>query len=119
MHNASIISPTSSGLAVAAEVPVVTCTATDRNEVQGVNSRAELAKAERIFQYRQAARLMADGLSLRDPKRFDLRGSLSFGADSVVDINVIVEGNVQFGARVTIGPNCQIREQYSLAMTWS
>jgi len=95
--------------AVAAEVPVVTCAATDPNEVQGVNSRAELAKAERVFQRRQAARLMADGLSLRDPERFDLRGSLSFGADSVVDVNVIVEGNVQFGARVTIGPNCQIR----------
>jgi bifunctional UDP-N-acetylglucosamine pyrophosphorylase/glucosamine-1-phosphate N-acetyltransferase len=95
--------------AVAAEAPVVTCAATDPNEVQGVNSRAELAKAERVFQRRQAVRLMADGLSLRDPERFDLRGSLSFGADSVVDVNVIVEGDVQFGARVTIGPNCQIR----------
>jgi len=96
--------------AVAAGVPVITCAATDRNEVQGVNSRAELAKAERIFQRRQATRLMMDGLSLRDPERFDLRGSLSFGADSVVDINVIVEGSVQLGARVTIGPNCQIRD---------
>ncbi len=86
--------------AVAAEVPVVTCAATDPNEVQGVNSRAELAKAERIFQRRQATRLMTDGLSLRDPERFDLRGSLSFGADCVVDVYFIVEGNVQFGARV-------------------
>ena len=96
--------------AVAAGVPVVTCAATDQNEVRGVNSRAELAKAERIFQRRQVARLMADGLSLRDPERFDLRGSLSFGVDSVVDVNVIVEGSVQLGARVTIGPNCQIRD---------
>ena len=96
--------------AVSSKVPVVTCLATDRNEVRGVNSRAELAKAERAFQRRQAARLMENGLSLRDPERFDLRGSLSFGADSVVDVNVIVEGNVQFGARVTIGPNCQIRD---------
>jgi bifunctional UDP-N-acetylglucosamine pyrophosphorylase/glucosamine-1-phosphate N-acetyltransferase len=96
--------------AVSSKVPVVTCVATDRNEVRGVNSRAELAKAERVFQRSRAASLMEDGLGLRDPERFDLRGSLSFGADSVVDVNVIIEGNVQFGARVTVGPNCQIRD---------
>jgi bifunctional UDP-N-acetylglucosamine pyrophosphorylase/glucosamine-1-phosphate N-acetyltransferase len=96
--------------AVAADAQVVTCETEDRNEVHGVNSRAELADVERIFQRCQAGRLMADGLSLRDPDRFDLRGSLSFGADSMIDINVIVEGNVQFGARVMIGPNCYIRD---------
>lgn len=80
----------------------------DVSEIIGVNSRAELAQAERIFQAREAARLMAAGLTLYDPARFDLRGRLQFGQDCRIDINVVISGEVKLGENVSIGPNCQI-----------
>ena len=80
----------------------------DVSEIIGVNSRAELARAERIFQAREAARLMAAGLTLYDPARFDLRGRLQFGQDCRIDINVVISGEVKLGENVSIGPNCQI-----------
>ena len=53
---------------------------------------------------------MRDGLQLADPARFDLRGSLQFGTDCFVDVNVILEGRVELGDRVTIGPGCRLRD---------
>ncbi|MBS3785990.1 MAG: bifunctional N-acetylglucosamine-1-phosphate uridyltransferase/glucosamine-1-phosphate acetyltransferase, partial [Gammaproteobacteria bacterium] len=58
----------------------------DPAEVQGVNDRAQLAFVERAYQARQADRLMREhGLTLADPGRFDLRGSLRVGQDCFVD----------------------------------
>ena len=96
--------------ATASSPPAVTCPITDLDEAAGINSRSELAKAERIFQRRQAIDLMANGLTLYDPARFDLRGTLSVGEGSVIDINVVIEGEVRLGDRVTVGPNCIIRD---------
>jgi len=79
-------------------------------EVQGVNDRAQLAALERHYQQREAQRLMGEGLGLRDPARFDLRGELSFGHDVVIDINAVIEGRVVLGSGVTIGPNCLLRD---------
>ena len=59
-------------------------------EAEGVNNKRQLAALERAWQAREAERLMDDGLTLRDPGRFDLRGSLTHGRDCVVDVNVIV-----------------------------
>ncbi|MES2661914.1 MAG: DapH/DapD/GlmU-related protein, partial [Pseudomonadota bacterium] len=46
---------------------------------------------------------------IADPARFDLRGTLEFGQDVAVDINVCFEGDVKLGNRVIIGPNVVIR----------
>jgi len=77
-------------------------------EARGVNDRAQLAELERCYQLRQAHRLMRDGVSLMDPARFDLRGSLSAGQDVSIDVNVVIEGSVSLGSNVRIGPNCYI-----------
>jgi bifunctional UDP-N-acetylglucosamine pyrophosphorylase/glucosamine-1-phosphate N-acetyltransferase len=95
---------------VASGIRAISCGTMDADETRGVNNRIELANAERVFQRRQADRLMVDGLTLRDPDRFDLRGSLLVGLDTVIDINVIIEGSVRLGAEVIIGPNCYIRD---------
>jgi len=97
-------------LAVSEGVPVADVQAPSEREALGVNSKQDLAMVERIFQSDKAQRVMADGLTLRDPARFDLRGNLKFGADCVVDINVIVEGDVTLGDRVSIGPNVVLRD---------
>lgn len=96
-------------LAVSEGAPVEDVQAPSEREALGVNSKQDLAMVERIFQSDEAQRLMESGLTLRDPARFDLRGNLSFGTDCVVDINVIVEGDVTLGDRVNIGPNVVLR----------
>jgi bifunctional UDP-N-acetylglucosamine pyrophosphorylase/glucosamine-1-phosphate N-acetyltransferase len=80
------------------------------NEIMGVNSRAQLAELERYYQLVQANYLMTEGVTLMDPKRFDLRGSLEVGRDITIDINVIIEGSVSIGSDVVIGANCIIRD---------
>lgn len=77
-------------------------------EVEGINSRSQLASLERWFQLRQAEALMASGVTLYDPARLDIRGSLSSGSDVTIDINVVFEGDVSIGSGVSIGPNCVI-----------
>ncbi|ENU18488.1 glmU protein [Acinetobacter bohemicus ANC 3994] len=78
-------------------------------EVEGVNDRVQLATLEREFQNHQAKKLMQQGVHLMDPARFDLRGQLSAGQDVRIDINVIIEGDCEFGDQVEIGAGCVIK----------
>jgi len=96
-------------LAVQAGIKVQTFTPTTLEEVQGVNDRIQLAELERYYQRQQAHELMRNGVTLRDPARFDVRGSLETGRDLLIDINVLLEGRVKLGNRVKIGANCVIR----------
>lgn len=92
------------GLVVATEQP------DDAMEVQGANDRIQLAELERHYQRRAARRLMAQGVTLRDPARFDVRGEVTVGRDVLIDINVILEGRVVIEEGVEIGPNCVIKD---------
>ena len=78
-------------------------------EVEGVNDRIQLAALEREFQSYQAKKLMQQGVHLMDPARFDLRGQLKVGQDVRIDINVIIEGDCEFGDNVEIGAGCIIK----------
>lgn len=79
------------------------------SEVEGVNNRLQLARLERVYQGEQAERLLLAGVMLRDPQRFDLRGTLTHGRDVDIDPNVILEGQVTLGNRVKIGAGCVIK----------
>ncbi|WP_062193554.1 bifunctional UDP-N-acetylglucosamine diphosphorylase/glucosamine-1-phosphate N-acetyltransferase GlmU [Caldimonas taiwanensis] len=96
-------------LAVAEGVEVVAAHPADEIEVLGVNSPAQLADLERRWQRRQAERLMAEGVRLADPARFDVRGRLSCGRDVEIDVGCVFEGHVVLGDGVRIGPYCVIR----------
>ena len=98
------------GGAVAAGVPVAGLQAADPDEVLGVNDRVQLADTERRYQRRNAEAAMRAGVTLRDPARFDLRGTLSAGLDCVIDVGVVLEGAVELGADVRVGPHCVIRD---------
>lgn len=78
--------------------------------LEGVNNKMQLAGVERIYQRQQADRLMSEGLTLADPERFDLRGSLTFGKDCFIDTNVIIMGKVVLGDNVTIGTGCVLKD---------
>lgn len=96
-------------MAVSDGLTVATAQPLDAMEVQGANDRKQLAELERHYQLREARRLMALGVTLRDPARFDVRGEVTVGRDVMIDINVILEGHVLIEDDVSIGPNCVIK----------
>ena len=96
-------------LAVNEGVPVVAVKVDDAVEVAGVNSKRELAALERAVQQRWAQRLMDEGVTLVDPARLDVRGTLECGRDVSIDVNCVFEGHVVLGDRVRVGPNCVLR----------
>jgi bifunctional UDP-N-acetylglucosamine pyrophosphorylase/glucosamine-1-phosphate N-acetyltransferase len=78
-------------------------------EAAGVNSRSELAALEREYQRRQAAKLLEAGVTLADPARLDVRGTLACGRDVAIDVNCVFEGRVRLADGVRIGPSCVLK----------
>ncbi|XZQ57381.1 MAG: bifunctional UDP-N-acetylglucosamine diphosphorylase/glucosamine-1-phosphate N-acetyltransferase GlmU [Arsenophonus sp.] len=79
------------------------------NEIRGVNNCLELSILERIYQREQAEKLLLNGVMIIDPDRFDLRGTLKYGRNITIDINVIIEGNVIIGNNVHIHAGCVLK----------
>ena len=73
------------------------------DEVIGVNSRAELAAAELLFQQGRRAQAMADGVTLVAPE------TVWFAHDTALGRDTLVEPNVFFGPGVSAGENVLIR----------
>ncbi len=97
-------------LAVEDGFDIATTAPQNEDEVLGVNDKLQLAHLERVYQLQQAQNLMREGVSLRDPKRFDLRGEIiELGQDVEIDVNVIFEGENRIGNNVKIGANCSIK----------
>ncbi|MBI1195599.1 MAG: UDP-N-acetylglucosamine diphosphorylase/glucosamine-1-phosphate N-acetyltransferase [Gammaproteobacteria bacterium] len=96
-------------MAVADGVQVTPVVVDESIEVMGVNDRHQLATLERYYQYREACRLMREGVTLRDPARIDVRGDVTIGEDCEIDVDVVLEGNVRIGRGCSIGPFCHIK----------
>ncbi len=98
-------------IAMAAEAGMTIETARPDHEweVDGINDRVQLARLERIWQRHQAETLMRQGVTLLDPARVDIRGTLECASDVTLDVNVILEGQVRIDSGVRIGPNTLLR----------
>ena len=96
-------------VAVKDGVPIRTTQAEDEFETVGVNSRDQLAALERAHQLNNAHQLMDSGVSLADPARIDVRGTLECGADVFIDVGCVFEGCVTLDSGTKIGPYCVIR----------
>ena len=75
----------------------------DPGEVEGINSRAELAQAEARWQQGRRAKAMEQGASLIAPE------TVWFAWDTALGRDVLIEPNVVFGPGVTIADNVKIR----------
>jgi bifunctional UDP-N-acetylglucosamine pyrophosphorylase/glucosamine-1-phosphate N-acetyltransferase len=73
------------------------------DEVEGINSRAELAAAEAAWQARRREAAMADGVSLIAPE------TVWFSHDTKIGRDTIVEPHVVFGPGVAVGEGVRIR----------
>ena len=93
-------------LAVQEQCRVSGILANDISLVSGVNTRSQLVALERTWQERYAQSLLAQGVSLADPKRIDVRGELHAGHDVFIDINALFVGVVNIGEGCIIEANC-------------
>lgn len=71
-------------------------------ELIGVNTRAELAGVEAIWQRRRRDRLMLDGVSMIAPE------TVFLSHDTEIAVDVTIEPNVFFGPGVTVGKGASI-----------
>lgn len=83
---------------------VGTISAESEMEVFGVNDKKGLAKAEQAVRENKAAELLEAGVTLADPSRIDIRGTLTCGRDVYIDIDTIFVGDVVIGDNVAVGP---------------
>ena len=82
----------------------------DAGEVEGANDPWQLAQLERAFQRRCAKTLAEAGVQFADPSRFDQRGTVVVGQGVRIDVDVILEGRVELGDGVVIGPFCRLKD---------
>ena len=96
-------------MAIESGLEVVTTQPDEEWETLGVNSKQQLAELERIYQHNVAEDLLVAGVTLADPARLDVRGTLECGRDVSIDVNCVFEGRVTLADNVSVGPNCVIR----------
>ena len=97
------------GMASSEKAEVNPLVTTNIVEVLGVNDKLQLADLESAFRRQASRELMLAGVTVVDPTRLDVRGTVTHGTDVFIDVNVVLEGNVKLGDRVRIHPNCVIR----------
>lgn len=99
-------------MACADAMPAQAVAVGDVEEIQGANDLWQLAQLERAFQRRAARALCAEGVRLIDPARLDVRGRVRVGREVEIDVDVVLEGEVELGDGVRIGPYtrlCNVR----------
>ena len=77
---------------------------TSEEEVFGVNSKKDLSEAEKINRKNITDKLMDSGVTIIDPNRVDVRGTLSCGQNVTIDVNTVFIGDVKLGDNVSIAP---------------
>jgi len=97
------------GLAVSEGGSVEAAVCNNPLEVQGVNNRIQQAELERAYQLIKVKELMMAGVTLLDPDRVDIRGTIKAGKDVSIDVNTIFIGDVVLGDNVTVESGCVIK----------
>jgi bifunctional UDP-N-acetylglucosamine pyrophosphorylase/glucosamine-1-phosphate N-acetyltransferase len=78
-------------------------------EVLGVNSRVELAEAQRHLQQRRNLQLMTDGVTIVNPEAVSVAPEAAVGKDTVITGPVTISGRSSIGAGCRLGPQVVIR----------
>ncbi len=83
----------------------------DKNEIEGINNRKQLAEMERVLRRRVVNKLMLDyGVTFIDPKNVYISASTSIGRDTVIYPNVTIEGETKIGDGCTIRSGTRISD---------
>lgn len=82
----------------------------DLQQVQGINSRVELVKANRIMQARILGDHMESGVTIVDPETTFIDWDVTIGYDTKIYPFTVIESGVKIGRHCSIGPFCHLRE---------
>jgi bifunctional UDP-N-acetylglucosamine pyrophosphorylase/glucosamine-1-phosphate N-acetyltransferase len=97
-------------MAVKDGVRINTVIAATEHEVLGVNDKVQLAEVEAALRRERATQLMLQGVTLADPARLDIRGTVTAGRDVFIDVGAVFTGSVNLGDRVRVGANCWLKD---------
>lgn len=84
--------------------------AADPRETYGINSRVQLAEAEKILRYRKLVRLMEAGVTIIDPATTFIDDEVEIEPDTIIYPNTIIERGSRIGCECVIGPGTRIVE---------
>jgi bifunctional UDP-N-acetylglucosamine pyrophosphorylase/glucosamine-1-phosphate N-acetyltransferase len=90
----------------ARDLPVAGVQLDDPAEMQGVNTRADLAEAGRVLNQMVLTDLMAAGVSIRDPRNTWVDPRAEIGRETVLEPGVVLKGHCHIGQGAHIGANC-------------
>jgi bifunctional UDP-N-acetylglucosamine pyrophosphorylase/glucosamine-1-phosphate N-acetyltransferase len=82
----------------------------DRENLLGINSRAELAAAGQTLKRRINAKHLDQGVTLIDPEATYIEFFVSIGRDTVIYPNVYLQGRTVIGENCVIEPNVKISD---------
>ncbi|MDD3288444.1 MAG: bifunctional UDP-N-acetylglucosamine diphosphorylase/glucosamine-1-phosphate N-acetyltransferase GlmU [Alphaproteobacteria bacterium] len=82
----------------------------DSEDVMGINTREELAQAEKLMQRRLRKRAMLAGVTMTDPDTVYLCADTAFGQDVVIGPNVVFAPGVEIADNVQIRPFCHLEQ---------
>ncbi|MCX7926765.1 MAG: NTP transferase domain-containing protein [Candidatus Omnitrophica bacterium] len=91
------------------EYVVESIKADDPKEVMGVNSRVELAYANKIMQQRIQENLMKNGVTIVDPDSTFISWDAKIGTDTVIYPFTVIEKDVKIGSHCSVGPFARLR----------
>ena len=83
---------------------------TTEEEILGVNDRKQLAVAEQILRERKNNELMANGVTIVDPKTTYIDSDVVIDQDTIIKPNTIIEGKTKIGKNCVIGPDTTITD---------
>ncbi len=81
----------------------------DSNEALGINSRVELAQANKIMQRRINDAFMKEGITIVDPDTAFISFGTKIGRDTTIYPFTVIEKNVKIGKQCFIGPFAHLR----------
>jgi bifunctional UDP-N-acetylglucosamine pyrophosphorylase/glucosamine-1-phosphate N-acetyltransferase len=82
----------------------------DETELLGINTRVELAAADKILRARKAQELMLSGVTIENPDSVSIDVEVEVGQDSTVEANAQLRGRTRIGANCRIGTGAVLRD---------
>lgn len=95
-------------LAAGSNAPVVNVNCIDVREIQGINSRAQLAEVTKIMNMLKIEQLMADGVTIVDPGTTYIDSDVEVGTDTIILPFTFLLGQTQIGEDCSIGPQTRV-----------
>ncbi|WP_440252971.1 bifunctional UDP-N-acetylglucosamine diphosphorylase/glucosamine-1-phosphate N-acetyltransferase GlmU [Dialister succinatiphilus] len=89
---------------------VIPVAAEDADETMGVNSRVQLAAADRVLRLRKAEELMSRGVSIINPENTYVEQDVEVGQDTILYPGTILQGKTVIGKDCIIGPDTQLTD---------